>query len=65
MNARERELSGNERVGYTCRVAVLARIFYQAADRVADQAEHVHKNDGCRVEALLRASAEEIGRAHV
>ena len=60
MNARERELSGNERVGYTCRVAVLARILDQSADRVADQTEHVHQHGGGRVKTLLRLAAHQL-----
>ena len=60
MNARERELSGNERVGYTCRVAVLAWILDQSADRVADQTEHVHQHGGGRVKTLLRLAAHQL-----
>ena len=60
MDTGQRQLSGNERVGYACRVAVLARILDQSADRVADQTEHVHQHGGGRVKTLLRLTAHQL-----
>ena len=41
------DLCSDRCICHTGSITVLARIFDQPADRIADQTEHVHKNSGC------------------
>ena len=54
------DLCSNRCICHTGSITVLARIFDQPADRIADQTEHIHKNSGCCGKGLFRGSAHQF-----
>ena len=54
------DLCSDRCICHTGSITVLARIFDQPADRIADQTEHIHKNSGCCGKGLFRGSAHQF-----
>ena len=57
------DLCSNRCICHTGSITVLARIFDQPADRIADQTEHIHQHGGRRVKALLGGAAHQLDRS--